>query len=85
MSNSTYHCDADGVVKLVHENADDGRRQQQEDEGVFELVNNTKHSQRPPPSLRGEWSRSDLLLINSQSERMFFTNPASLVPTTEPE
>lgn len=33
----TYHSDADGVIKLVHENADDGRRQQQQDERIFEL------------------------------------------------
>lgn len=32
-----YHSDADGVVKLVHENTDDGRRQQQQDERIFEL------------------------------------------------
>lgn len=33
----TYHSDADGVIKLVHEDADDGRRQQQQDERIFEL------------------------------------------------
>lgn len=32
-----YHSDADGVIKLVHEDADDGRGQQQQDERVFEL------------------------------------------------
>lgn len=32
-----YHSDADGVVKLVHENTDDGRREQQQDERIFEL------------------------------------------------
>lgn len=33
----TYHGDADGVVKLVHEDADDSRGQQQQDQRVFEL------------------------------------------------
>lgn len=33
----TYHGDADGVIELVHEDADDGRRQQQQDERIFEL------------------------------------------------
>lgn len=38
----TYHCDADGVVKLVHEDADDRRRQQQQDERIFELHRDTR-------------------------------------------
>lgn len=33
----TYHGDADGVVELVHEDADDRRGQQQQDQRVFEL------------------------------------------------
>lgn len=33
----SYHGDADGVVELPHEDADDGRRQQQQDQRVFEL------------------------------------------------
>lgn len=32
-----YHSDADGVVELVHEDADDGRGQQQQDQRVLEL------------------------------------------------
>ncbi len=34
----TYHSDADGIIKLVHEDTDDSRRQQQQDERVFELA-----------------------------------------------
>ena len=39
----TYHCDADGVIKLSHTDTDEGRPQQQQDEGVLELsqVENT--------------------------------------------
>lgn len=39
----TYHGDADGVVKLVHEDADDGRGQQQQDQRVFELHTETEN------------------------------------------
>lgn len=37
----TYHCDADGVIELVHDDADDRRRQQQQDERIFELQRDT--------------------------------------------
>ncbi|KAF3838988.1 hypothetical protein F7725_017705 [Dissostichus mawsoni] len=33
----THHRDADGVIELPHQDADDGRGQQQQDERIFEL------------------------------------------------
>lgn len=40
-----YHSDADGVIELVHEDADDSGGQQEEDQGVLEL--HVKKRRRP--------------------------------------
>lgn len=37
----THHSDADGVIELVHEDADDRRRHQEQDERVLELETHT--------------------------------------------
>lgn len=39
----TYHSDADGVIELVHEDADNSGCQQQQDERIFELEREVQH------------------------------------------